>query len=251
MKTSMAAGAMAALLFAGAATGALAQTIGPVPAPPPSAADSMFRATTLNISAYGEVKAAPDMASISMGVQTEAPTAAQAMADNARRMTEVVAALKRSGVASRDIQTSGLNLGAQYDYQPNLPPKLRGYQASNQVTVTVYDLARLGQTLDAVVAVGANQINGVSFGLKDPQAAEDAARIGAVKALQAKAQLYAGATGLRLARLINLSEGGGYSPPMQPMAMASFRKSEAASTPVEAGQLSVRVDVSGVYEMAR
>ena len=245
MKKSIVAGALAAVLLAGTAVGVMAQT-----ADSPAAAETMFRATTLNLSAYGEVKAAPDMASISLGVQAEAPTAAQAMADNAARMSQVVAALKKAGIDAKDIQTSGLNLNAQYDYQPNLPPKLRGYQASNQITVTVYDLGKLGRTLDAVVAVGANQINGISFGLKDPQSAEDAARVKAVKALQAKAQLYAGATGLRLARLVNLSEGGGYAQPPVPMQM--FRKSaEAASTPIEPGQLSVRVDVSGLYELAK
>ncbi len=247
MKTSIVAGALAVLLLAGAGASALAQAADPAPV----AADSVFRATTLNLSAYGEVKAAPDMASISLGVQTEAPTAAQAMRDNAARMSQVVAALKKAGIESKDIQTSGLSLNAQYDYQQNEPPKLRGYQASNQVTITVYDLGKLGQTLDAVVAVGANQINGVSFGLKDSQASEDAARVKAVKALQAKAQLYAGAAGLRLVRLVNLSEGGGYAPAPQPFLMRSAKAESVQSTPVEAGQLSVRVDVSGLYEMAK
>ncbi len=247
MKTSIVAGALAAVLMTGTAGWALAQA-----APTTAAADSLFRATTLNLSAYGEVKAEPDMASISLGVQTEASTAAKAMADNARRMSQVVAALKSAGIDAKDIQTSGLNLNAQYDYQPNLPPKLRGYQASNQVSITVYDLGKLGPTLDAVVAVGANQINGVSFGLKDPQAAEDAARVKAVKALQTRAQLYAGATGLKVVRLVNLSEGGGYTPPPMQFAKSMLRSADAAaSTPVEAGQLTVRIDVSGLYELAR
>ncbi len=103
-----------------------------------------------------------------------------------------------------------------------------------------------------MVAVGANQINGVSFGLKDPQAAEDAARVKAVKALQARAQLYAGATGLRLVRLVNLSEGGGYAPPPVQFAKTMMRSADAAApTPVEPGQLTVRIDVSGIYELAR
>ncbi len=117
------------------------------------------------------------------------------------------------------------------------------------MTITVYDLARLGQTLDAVVAAGANQINGISFGLKDPQAAEDAARQKAVQSLRAKAELYAGATGLHLARLINLSEGSNVSQPPRPMAMYAVRKAEAAPTPVEAGELDVRIDISGLYEL--
>jgi uncharacterized protein YggE len=211
-----------------------------------------FRATTLNISAFGEVKATPDMATISLGVQTQAPTAAQAMSENAARMNQVTAALKRAGVEAKDIQTSGLSLGAQYAYEPNKPARLTGYQASNQVTITVNDLARLGATLDAVVAVGANQVNGISFGLKSPQAAEDAARLKAVQALTAKAQLYAGAAGYRLDRLINLSEGGGYSPP-RPIVFAAARMAaeESAPTPVEPGQLDIRIDINGVYELTK
>jgi hypothetical protein len=246
MKTSsparLVAGALAAALLCATAGAALAQ--------PDTAADAMFRATTLNISAVGEVRAAPDQASISLGVQTLEPTAAQAMARNADQMTRVIAALKRGGIDAKDIQTSGLGLSAQYAYEQNKPPRLTGYQASNQVAVTVRDLKRLGPVLDAVVASGANQINGVSFGLSDPQAAEDAARLKAVKALQAKAQLYAGATGYKLSRLVNLSEGGGYSPP-QPGPLYAMRAEAASSTPVEAGEMSVRVDVSGLYELTR
>ena len=245
MKSPMLAGALAAVLLTGAAPLAQAQTDGD------AAAGSMFRATTLNVSAHGDIKTAPDMATISLGVETQAPTAAQAMAANADRMSQVVAALKRGGIPARDIQTSGLNLGAQYDYQPNLPPKLNGYTASNQVTVTVNDLARLGPSLDAVVAAGANQVNGVSFGLKDPQAAEDAARVRAVQALQARASLYANAAGLRVVRLINLSEGGGYAPPQPVRFMAKAMVADAAPTPVEPGQLNVRIDVSGMYELAK
>ena len=247
MKTPILAGALAAILLCGAAATAQAQT-----APAPAAADAMFQATTLNLSAYGEVKATPDMATISLGVQTDAPTAAQAMADNAKRMSQVVAALKRQGIEAKDIQTSGLNLGAQYAYEQNQPPKLTGYQASNQVSITVRDLARLGPTLDTVVSVGANQINGVAFGLSDPKSAEDAARLQAVKALQAKAQLYAGATGYRISRLISLGEGGGYTQPPRPLAYAMAKMDSAReATPVEAGQLSVRVEVNGLYELAR
>jgi hypothetical protein len=211
----------------------------------------MFRATTLNLSGTSEVKATPDMATITLGVQTEAPTASAAMAQNATRMTRIVAALKAAGLADKDIQTSNISLDAQYDYQQNQPPKLRGYQASNTVLITVYDISRLGRTLDAVTTAGANQINGIGFGLKDSSAAENEARLKAVKALQAKAELYAGAVGYRVARLVNLSEGGGYTPsPPRPMAMAraDFAKAE---TPVQAGELTVRMDVNGLYELSR
>ncbi len=252
MKTPALAGALAAaLLGATALTGASAPAAFAQAAPEASGADSAFRATTLSLSAFGEIKAAPDMATISLGVQTHAPTAAQAMSDNASRMSQVVATLKKGGIEARDIQTSGLNLGAEYAYEPNKPPRLTGYQASNQVTVIVNDLARLGPALDAVVAAGANQVNGVSFGLKNPGAAEDQARLKAVQALQAKAQLYAGATGHRVLRLVNLAEGGGFVPPAPvPMLRRTAMVAEAA-TPVEPGQLNVRIDVSATYELAK
>ena len=217
----------------------------------PGDADAAFHATTLSLAAEGEVKAAPDKATISLGVQTAAPTAAQAMADNARQMNDVIAALRRQGIEGKDVQTSGISLQAQYNYQPNKAPELSGYQASNQVTVTVNELGRLGPTLDAVTASGANQIEGVSFGLKDPDAAQDQARLKAVKALQAKAELYAGATGYRVGRLVNLAESGGVQPlPFAPKVMAMAARA-AGPTPVEPGELTVRAEVTGLYELAR
>ena len=246
MKNLIRAVALSALLASAAAPAALAQA-----APP--AAESMFQATTLNLAAYGETKVAPDMATINLGVMTEAATAQEAMRLNAQRMTRVSAALRKAGIAAKDIQTSNLNLNPQYAYEQNQPPKLTGYQASNQVTVTVNDLTRLGSAVDATVNAGANQVNGVSFGLKDPTAAENAAREQAVRALQAKADLYARATGHRVQRLVTISEGASYAaPPPMPMAMAaSFAKREMADTPVSAGEMKVRIDVTGLYELAR
>lgn len=247
MKTLVRAGAIGlALAMTAAAPAALAQA-----APP--AADTMFRATTLNLAAYGEVKAAPDMATINLGVVTEAATAAQAMQANAQKMNAVVAALRKAGIAEKDIQTSGLNLGAQYDYVQNEPPKLRGYQASNQVTITVNDLARLGAAVDATVSAGANQINGINFGLKDPFKAENAAREEAVKALADKATLYARATGHQVSRLVSISEAGGYTPQPMPVPMMAMAKREFAAdaTSISPGQLNVRIDVSGLYELTK
>jgi uncharacterized protein YggE len=158
----------------------------------------------------------------------------------------------RPGIEERHIQTSGLNLNAVYDYPQNEQPRLRGYQASNQVTIQVHDLDNLGRAIDAVVAAGANQIHGVAFGLSDPRAAEDQARVAAVRALQAKAQLYAEATGMRLVGLRTLSEGGGYQPqPPVMYARAEMAMDSGGATPVQGGELVVRIDISGVYEVAR
>lgn len=249
MKTLMRASALGLTLACAAAVPAvLAQTA----APATPAAESMFRATTLNLAAAGEVDVAPDMATINLGVQTEAPTAEAAMQANARQMNQVMTALRRAGVAERDIQTSNLNLSAQYDYQQNEPPRLRGYQASNQVTIKVRDLARLGAAVDATVSAGANQINGISFGLSDPTAAENAARQAAVRNLRAKAELYAQATGYRVGRLVTLSEGTSYSAPQPPMPYMAMARAESKDmTPVSGGELTVRVDISGLYELTR
>lgn len=246
------------MLFRAAVLGALLTTSAltaqaQVQAPPAPAADSMFRATTLNLSSYGEVRTAPDMANITIGVMTEARTAAEAIRLNAAKMTEVMASLRRAGINERDIQTSSISLNPQYVYQENQPPRLNGYQASNQVNIRVLDLARLGQAIDATVAAGANQIHGISFGLQNPRAAEDDARRKAVEALKAKADLYAQATGHRISRLVTLSEGGGYSapPPMPLLNMARAAQFDAKeSTPVSGGELVVRIDISGLYELA-
>ncbi len=205
----------------------------------------------LHLSAYGEVKAAPDRAAISVGVQTLAPTAAQAMAQNRERMAKVMAMLMKQGLAARDIQTSSIDLNAQYSYVQNEAPKLTGYQASNAVTIMVNDLPRLGPVLDAVVEAGVNQVNGISFGFKNAQGLEDAARLAAVKALKGKADLYASATGYRSVRLVNLSEGGG-SPEPRPIALMAMAKmgADGGSTPVSGGELSIRIDVTGDYALA-
>jgi uncharacterized protein YggE len=216
----------------------------------PSSADSMFHATTLNLSAYGEVEAAPDMATITLGVTSDGPTAAQALAANSAKMTQVVAALRRGGIPERDIQTSGINLNPQYVYQENQPPRLTGYQVSNQVTVVVRDLTRIGAAVDATVNAGATNVNGISFGLQNPQAAEDQARMAAVRALTAKSELYARAINYRVSRLITLSEGGGYQAP-PPMPMMAMREQAANATPVSPGQVRVRIDITGVYELTR
>jgi uncharacterized protein YggE len=206
----------------------------------------------LNLSAWGEVRTAPDMATISFGVVTEATTAAEAMRLNATRMTQVMAALRRAGIAERDVQTSGLNLSAQYDYVQNEPPRLRGYQATNRVTVIINDLNAVGTTADAVVAAGVNQIDGISFGLKDPTAAENRARQIAVRNLQAKAALYADALGVGLGGIRSLSEGGGYTPrPPVMMQRAEMAMDSGGSTPVAAGELTVRIDITGVYDLNR
>src|SRR3989442_8079268 len=236
MKTLMrAAGLSLALLGAGALA---------VHAQPAPGTDAVFAATTLNLSAYGEARVAPDMASIVLGVTSEARTAGEALRANGERMAAVVAALKKAGIEGRDLQTSNLSLNPQYVYEQNQPPKLSGYQASNQLTVTVNDLTRLGPVVDATVGAGAKTVAQISFGLKSPVSAENTARVAAVKALQDKAALYASGSGYHIGRLVNLSEGGGYVPSPRPPMPLMAMKAEMA-TPVETGELKIRIDITG------
>jgi uncharacterized protein YggE len=198
------------------------------------------------------VKVEPDQASLTFGVQTQGLTAADAVSQNRARMASSLAAMKAAGLEGKDVQTSSLDLTGQYAYAQDQPPRLTGYQASNQVTIVVRDLARLGAIVDAVTAAGINQINGVAFGLADPKATEDEARRRAVKMLASRAKLYAEATGMKLGRLITLTEGGGYRPPVvhKTFEAAAMRVREAP-TPIEPGQLTVQIEVSATYELIR
>ena len=199
--------AVAAALLAGSPSLAQAQDAGA----------AAFAATTLNLSAVGEVRTRPDLAVVDLGVQAEARTAAAAFSKERSQLNAVVSVLHGQGVADDDIQTSQLDLQAQYSDDGKTPRRLSGYRASNAVSVRLHDLARVGAAVDALVDAGADTVNGVSFQLADSTAAEDEARRRAVKALQAKAQLYAQATGYRLQRLVSLSDGtGGYTGPPAP-----------------------------------
>jgi uncharacterized protein YggE len=231
---------LAVLPLALAALPASSQTMGP---------DPSFNTTTLTLGASGEAKTTPDMATISIGVDTTASTAGQAMNGNADRMSRVIAALKAEAIAPRDLQTSSLSLSPQTVAEEGRPPRVVGYQASNQVTATVRDLSKIGAVADAVVAAGATNIAQISFGLSDPLSAENMARLNAVKALQAKAGLYAQATGYRVTRLINLSEGSAEQSTPRMYRMTAMRA--MAPTPVEEGSVAVHVDVSGIFELAR
>lgn len=230
------AGAGAVLL---AATPALAQV----------SSDARFAATTLNITGHGEARAPPDQATLVLGVQTDAPSAAAALQANAADMTRVVAALRAAGIAAADLQTSALSVSAQYAYAPGAAPRLTGYQANNEVTVTTQDLARVGQLVDAASSAGATNVGQISFGLKNRASAENFARLAAVKDLDDKAQIYADAAGYHIRRLVNLSEASGVQAVPFPRMMAAAAASAVATTPVETGQIVVSVDVTGEFEL--
>ncbi|KAF1686183.1 hypothetical protein B1992_09655 [Pseudoxanthomonas broegbernensis] len=211
-------------------------------APPP--------ATLLSVSTQAQASRAPDIATVSAGVVTQAADGNMAMRQNAELMNKVLAAVKAAGVAPRDIQTSGINLNPQYHYQENQPPRITGYQASNNVSLKLRDVEKMGKVLDALVASGANQINGPSFGIDDPEPLYDQARVDALKLAQARAETYAKALNLRVRRVISLNEGGGAMPgPMPRMAMAKAQAFD--STPVAVGESSVSVQLEVVFELGQ
>lgn len=236
-QTLLALGALAAT----AATPVAAQTAPSVPAE-----------TLLSLTATGESTRVPDIAVISAGVVTQAAEARAALTANNSQMTRVVATLKKAGIAERDIQTSNINLNPQYSYEERKAPQLIGYQATNTVTVKLRKLAGAGDVIDALVSEGANQVNGPSFGLDKPEDATNEARLDAVKKARARADLYAGAAGLRVKRIVSITEGGGWQPPY-PMPKVAMMRAEAADAaaapPVEAGEVGTNVTVTVVFEL--
>lgn len=243
------------LAAAAIAQPAAAQTAATQPGAPPAACcPQPVAPTTLSLSAESNVKIAPDLATISAGVVTLQRTAKGAMEENAKRMTGVFGAIRAAGVADRDMQTSGVTLAAQYDYQPNQRPRITGYQATNTVTIRMRDLNAVGPVLDALVAQGANQINGPTFGLENPDAALDNARTEAMTKAMRRAELYARAAGLRVSRVVSITESGGYSPP-QPIMMArmAIASADAAApeTQVAPGEVTLNASVSVVFELAK
>jgi hypothetical protein len=207
--------------------------------------------TLLSVAASAEASRVPDVATLSAGVVTQAADGNTAMRQNAEQMVKVLAAIKAAGIAEKDVQTSGVNLNPQYRYADNEAPKITGYQASNTVSLKVRDIAKLGQVLDALAAQGSNQINGPSFEIDQPEPVYDEARLAALKKAQARADTYAKALGLRVRRIVSISEGGGGG--LQPMPMMAMSKAmdRAESTPVSPGETTLTVNLDVVFELGR
>jgi uncharacterized protein YggE len=205
--------------------------------------------TRLDVVATGEVTRVPDIARISAGVVTLAPTATAAIEQNAARMAAVRAALRRAGIADRDIQTSSISLNPEYQYAERQPPTLTGYRAGNEVSVRFRDIRNTGRILDALVAQGANQINGPMLTLDKPEEALDQARTAALATARARADLYARALGKRVRRVLSISESGAnYQPYPRPM-MAEARDITVTSAKIDPGEQSVGVTLSVSFEL--
>lgn len=211
------------------------------------------RLTRVLVSGDSIVQAQPDTAIITVSVITQNKLALEAQRENARRSDEVVRAVKAAAGPGAEVKTSGYNLQPMQVYKENQPPTITGYQASNSVTVTMSDLTRVGAVIDTASQAGANNINGVSFTLRKDRPAKDQALADATRAALGKAQTIAQALGGRVARIIEVQEGG-ITP--RPMYSAEYGQSrvmnQAASappTPIEIGTLDITSQVQLVAEI--
>jgi uncharacterized protein YggE len=206
--------------------------------------------TRLDVNATGEVTRVPDLAIISAGVVTKATTAGSALQQAATRMQRVRAALKAAGVEDRDIQTSNINLNPEYRYVNNQPPQLTGYSATNTVSVRFRDIANAGKILDALVKEGANQLNGPTLTIDKPEAALDEARAQAIAKGRARAELYARSMGMRVVRVVAVSESGSSYPVPPPMPMyARAEMAQAADSKIDPGEQKLQVNLAMTFEL--
>ena len=212
------------------------------------AAVQQISGTRLDIVAVGEVTRVPDVARINAGVITRAQTATEALRLNAQRMNAVRDALRRAGIADRDIQTSNIGLHPDYRHVENQPPSLVGYQAVNEVSIRFRDIAQTGRILDALVAQGANQINGPMLEIDRPEAALDEARTAALTNARARAELYARSLGMRVRRVLSVSEAGVPSMPY-PRPMAVARAAMADSANIDPGEQRLSVPLTVSFEL--
>jgi uncharacterized protein YggE len=214
----------------------------------PAIANEAQPPRTLALSGHGEVRMAPDVAIVTVGVLSQRDAAADALKANTAAMQAVFAELKAADIAEKDIQTSNFTVQPRYDYNNNAqPPRLVGYDVSNNVTIAVRKLDSLGAVLDKVVAAGSNQINGVLFQVSRPEAATDEARKTAVADATRKAKIYAAASAVTLGNIMSISEGAIDQPPI--VMQAKMSRDTAAAVPIAQGEQVISVDVNMVWEI--
>ncbi len=204
----------------------------------------------ITVVGMGTATAKPDTAYLSLGVQTRSASAKDAMTSNNVAMNMVIAKVKEQGVEDRDIQTSGLSLypvqEAPRPGEPGKPNQISGYVASNNVSVTVRDITNVGAVIDAAVAAGANNANGVRFGIADPAVQQLEALRLAVTAARARADVIAAASGVKITGVLAASEDATTAPPPRLLGAQAAAASDA-STPVQAGELTITSRVVVTY----
>lgn len=195
----------------------------------------------------GEVKVEPDIATITIGVETKAPTTQEALAQNSAQAQAIIERIRQLGVEAKDIQTTGLNIYPFYDEQGQ---NIIGYTVSNMVNVTIRNIAQAGDLIDQVVQVGANRLYGVSFGVSDTEAVMAQAREAAVANARARAEQMARASGTSLGRVLFITENFGASPiPVPMMADAYGAPAARSAPPVQPGQQTYSATVQITFEL--
>jgi uncharacterized protein YggE len=243
-----------ALAFAGAA-GFIQVEPARAQSTPGGEATASVRPGQITIVGEGTVAAAPDMATVSTSVVTAAKTAKEALDANTKALSAVIDRFKAAGIAPKDLATAGFSVEPRYSY-PKQPdgstqaPRIDGYEVRNGVAVRVRDLGQLGSILDTAVSAGANQISGIAFDLADPSALMDKAGVAAIADARQRAELFAQAAGVKLGRVIAVSEPSVEAPrPMMRAQSAEFT-AKAAPVPIETGERDFHVRVRVTWEIA-
>ncbi|WP_227287308.1 SIMPL domain-containing protein [Boseongicola sp. H5] len=204
---------------------------------------------TLTIRGTGQIDVAPDMATIQLGVLSQAETAGQALAENSADLEAVLAVLAITGIDGRDIQTSQFSVQpvwSDYSGQSERTPGITGFTVTNEVSVRLRDLGKLGEVLDAVTQDGANLIRGLSFGLADPDPVADEARLAAMADARARADLLANAAGVEITGIRSITEGGDERPFP---AAGRLEMAMQQAVPIAEGEITVSATVTVVYEI--
>lgn len=202
---------------------------------------------TLRLTASGSVKAAPDAAQISVGAASESETARAALDQNNAAMKQIIAELKRSGVQEEDIQTADFSVHPRYHHPKDKPPIITGYRVVNALRIMARDLSKLGEILDKVVSLGSNQIDGIVFLVSEPAQMMDEARRRATGSARHKAELYAGAAGVALGRVLTIEEHPVHT--SRPV-LHRMETKAAAAAPIQPGQEELQAQVTVVWELA-
>ena len=209
---------------------------------------------TISVTGVGEVIVTPDTANIQIGVQVFSKELADAQRKSTEQITAIIETIKDAGIEDKDIQTSNysVSIRQQYDNQ-GIATEVLGYDIYNTLSVTVRDLDELGSILDQVVAAGANQIYGIYFFTSDLTAATAQAREAAVKDAAERAGQLAGAAGVEVGRIVNISEGfsGAPLPTEFGKGMAGADMQAAADVPIQSGSQTVQISVSVTYEITQ
>jgi uncharacterized protein YggE len=198
----------------------------------------------VTVTGEGMVTAAPDSAMVRLGVSSQGKTARAASDVNAKDMNAVLAAIKETGIAERDIRTTSLSLNPIYDPNKTGPARLTGFRANNQVSVKIRDIGKLPGVLDRAIAAGANEMSGIEFLVSTQAKLLDQARAAAIADAHRKAELYANAAGMKVGRVMSIAEEGA-----QPPAPVFRALRAGASVPIAPGEQSLRAVVTVSYEL--